>query len=116
MEFRCGCGNAVLTSKQSWLAIELCYYHPRIVNKLAEKRRQRLRASSHWLHGTACICALALCFSSAAAQDNDVVSEKINQLDEMRRAGDIQHAVPNAEEVWQVLASQYETDRTEAER
>ena len=52
-----------------------------------------------WLHRIAWVCACAFCFSSAPAQTDSDIREKIHQLEELRNAGKFQQAVPIAEEV-----------------
>ncbi len=52
-----------------------------------------------WLPRIAWVCACAFCFSSALAQTDSDIREKIHQLEELRSAGKFQEAVPLAEEV-----------------
>src|SRR5207244_2485384 len=71
------------------------------------------RVINRWLRRFACLCAAALCFSFAGAQDNDDIREKIHQLDGLRSAGKFQEAVPIAEEVLKYCEKNYGPDHPE---
>src|SRR5882724_8962335 len=104
------CGNVITRfhmSRQSLLAIECCYPHSQIMKKPAKRLSRAQRRINCWLRRTACLCTVALCFNSAAAQDNDDIREKSRQLEELRDAGKFQEAVPIAEEVLKYCEKNY---------
>src|SRR5207253_2611737 len=99
--------------RQSLLAIECCYPHSQIMKKPAKRLSRAQRRINCWLRRTACLCTVALCFNSAAAQDNDDIREKSRQLEQLRSAGKFQEAVPIAEEVLKYCEKNYGPDHPE---
>src|SRR4029453_6693758 len=114
MEFGSGnMGTLFRTSLQSLFAIEPSYHHSRIIKELAERLSKAQRKINHWLSRTAYLCAVALCLSTAAAQDNADIREKTHQLEQLRSAGKFQEAVPIAQEVLKYCEKNYGPDHPE---
>src|SRR6266481_2502529 len=114
MEF--GSGNVVThfcSTMQSLLAIERSYHHSRIIKDLAERLSKARGKINHLLSRTAYLCAVALCLSTATAQDTADIREKTHQLEQLRSAGKFQEAVPIAEEVLKYCEKNYGPDHPE---
>jgi tetratricopeptide (TPR) repeat protein len=100
-------------SRRSLLAIQGSYPQSRVMEKLPERLSTAQPAINRWLRRMACLCTVALCVNSAAAQDSDDIREKTHQLEQLRNAGKFQEAVPIAEEILKYCEKNYGPDHPE---
>src|SRR5204862_392601 len=71
--------------------------HP--MNELTVKLSQSLGRTTWWTWRLVCFCSIAVFITSAPAQTDSEVRDMVQQIDQLRDAGEFQEAVPIAQKV-----------------